>query len=303
VRKIKLSELFPLEEIIGDDIHIDGLNLLTKSTDFNSILSYVETTEFLVKLNSNNQIKAVIINNNLLEYYMNFTNRSLTYILSETPVLRFYSTHQKLIESGVFYEDFDFESKFGKDCRIELTAIIERGVIIGNNVAIAYGSIIRKGSIIEDNVSIGSNTVIGSEGFQVITTGMNREKIKHVGGVLIKRNSSIGDNCNICNSLFEGKTIIGSNVQIDNLVHVAHNCIVEDNVVLTAGVILCGSSTIMNGSWIGTNATILNNVKIGSNSMIGIGSVVTKDVSDSVVAFGVPAIEIRENRKQNFSRS
>ena len=300
MRKIKLSKLFALDDIIGDDIFIDGLNLMGKPTNFTSVLSYVESNKFLVNLNNNNQIKAVIANKNLLEYYKNSCDRSVTYILSETPEATFYTIHQKLIESGRFYDDFDFESKVGKNCSFEFTVVIERGVVIGNNVTIGHGSIIRKGSIIEDNVSIGSNTVIGSEGFQVVTTDINPKKIKHVGGVLVRSNSSIGDNCTICNSLFEEITTIGSNVQIDNLVHVAHNCIVEDNVVLTAGVILCGSSTIMNGSWIGTNSTIMNNIKIGRNSLIGIGSVVTKDVSDSIVAFGVPAKEIRKNQKQKL---
>lgn len=41
--------------------------------------------------------------------------------------------------------------------------------------------------------------------------------------------------------------------------------------------------------WIGANCVICPGVSIGDNTIIGAGSVVTKDVPDSVIAFGVPA--------------
>ena len=43
------------------------------------------------------------------------------------------------------------------------------------------------------------------------------------------------------------------------------------------------------GCWIGANAIILPGVTIGRNSVIGAGSVVTKSVTDGVVAAGIPA--------------
>ena len=46
---------------------------------------------------------------------------------------------------------------------------------------------------------------------------------------------------------------------------------------------------------IGAGATILPRIKIGRNVVIGAGAVVTKDIPDSVVAFGSPAKIIKEN--------
>lgn len=40
--------------------------------------------------------------------------------------------------------------------------------------------------------------------------------------------------------------------------------------------------------WIGANCTILPGVTIGNNAVIGAGSVVTKDIPESVVAVGNP---------------
>ena len=46
--------------------------------------------------------------------------------------------------------------------------------------------------------------------------------------------------------------------------------------------------------WIGSNVSIMPGITIGDNSVIGAGSVVTNDIPDNVVAFGVPCKVIRE---------
>jgi len=51
--------------------------------------------------------------------------------------------------------------------------------------------------------------------------------------------------------------------------------------------------------WIASNVTILPGVHIGDNSVIGAGSVVTKDVPESVFAAGNPAKIIREITKDD----
>lgn len=49
-----------------------------------------------------------------------------------------------------------------------------------------------------------------------------------------------------------------------------------------------GEIIIGDNVFIGENSTILYNVKIGNNVIFGAGSIVTKDISDGVVAAGVP---------------
>ncbi len=46
--------------------------------------------------------------------------------------------------------------------------------------------------------------------------------------------------------------------------------------------------TVGDNVWIGGNVTVLPGVNIGKNSVIGAGSVVTKDIPDSVLAYGNP---------------
>lgn len=47
--------------------------------------------------------------------------------------------------------------------------------------------------------------------------------------------------------------------------------------------------------WIGGGAIIMPGVTIGNNVVIGAGSVVTKDIPDNRIAYGVPCKVVREN--------
>ncbi|TKI69891.1 acyltransferase [Sulfurimonas crateris] len=55
-----------------------------------------------------------------------------------------------------------------------------------------------------------------------------------------------------------------------------------------------GKVTLKKNCKIGSHSTILPGVTIGKNSIIGAHSLVTDDIPDDVVAFGVPAKVIRE---------
>lgn len=48
--------------------------------------------------------------------------------------------------------------------------------------------------------------------------------------------------------------------------------------------------TLKHGSYIGLGASILPGVTVGTGSLVAAGSIVTKDVPDSVMAAGVPAV-------------
>jgi acetyltransferase-like isoleucine patch superfamily enzyme len=50
-----------------------------------------------------------------------------------------------------------------------------------------------------------------------------------------------------------------------------------------------GKVKIGNNVWMGENVTILKGVTIGDNVIIGIGSIVTKDIPSNSIAVGVPA--------------
>ncbi|MCI9368728.1 MAG: hypothetical protein HFH65_00100 [Lachnospiraceae bacterium] len=67
--------------------------------------------------------------------------------------------------------------------------------------------------------------------------------MKHFGGVIIGDNVEIGTNAYIDRGIID-YTYIGNNVKIDNLVHVAYNVQIQQNSMLVAGAIICGSADL-----------------------------------------------------------
>ncbi len=167
--------------------------------------------------------------------------------------------------------------------------------VIGRNVRIANNVTIECPTIIGDNTSIGSGTVIGTSGYGYFETPSGTQKmIPHFGGVSIGSNVEIGANVCIDRGTL-GDTIIKDNVKIDNLCHIAHNVIIEDNCFVIALSMLGGSAHLCEGAYIAPGVLVMNQATIGSRSLVGLGAVVTKDVEAGKVVVGMPAKPIRDN--------
>ncbi len=185
-------------------------------------------------------------------------------------------------------------------------AIIHPSVIIGQNVVIESDVTIGEGTVIEPNVTIfsgthigknciiRSNSSIGSSGF-----GFEREpcgkaiKFIHLGGVSIGDDVEVGS-CTCIAKGTLGNTIIEDGVKIDNLVHVAHNCIIRKNAFLIACSEISGGVTIGESAWIAPNASITQKVSVGDGALVGLGAVITKDVPERVVVAGNPGKQLRK---------
>lgn len=121
----------------------------------------------------------------------------------------------------------------------------------------------------------------------------------------IMSGAKIGENCTLGQNTFVGRDVkIGNNCKIQNNVSVYEGVTLEDGV-------FCGPSCVFTndpnpralyskngqylptlvryGASIGANATILCGITIGRQAFIGAGSVVTADVPDYAIVYGVPA--------------
>lgn len=180
----------------------------------------------------------------------------------------------------------------GENLFLGQNVVIESGCIIGDNVFIGHNSVICQNSVIGSNVRIGSLTNVGGSGF-----GFERDELGQYveilqnGKVIIEHYVNIGDGCTIDRAAI-GVTKICENVKIDNQVHIAHNCLIGKNTVVTAGVVLAGGVVIGDNCWLGPKSTINNGVHFPSNSILGIGSVLLKSKKVQGTYFGMPAIKI-----------
>ena len=88
------------------------------------------------------------------------------------------------------------------------------------------------------------------------------------------------------------KTIIGSNNLFMVYVHVAHNCVIHDRVILANCATLAGHVTLEKNAILGGLAGVHQFVKVGTYSMIGGLSKITMDVMPYCTADGRDEIKI-----------
>jgi len=87
---------------------------------------------------------------------------------------------------------------------------------------------------------------------------------------------------------------IGNHVLIMANSVVSHDVIVGDYTYITGGACISGLVTIGRSSYLGTNCSIIGKITIGDNVLIGMGSVVLKDVPSDSVYVGNPAKFLRK---------
>lgn len=200
-----------------------------------------------------------------------------------------------------------------KKARISDKAVIETKHI-GNNVSVGHFSFLCSDVIVGDNVTIGNNvsiecpctigsdtiigsgTVIGNDGYGFYTDENNRpKKVPHTGGVTIGCHVEIGANVCIDRGTIDN-TIIGDYVKFDNHIHIGHNVVIEENVMIMPLTCLAGSVHIEKNAYIAPGVIMMNQKRVGENSLLGMGSVVINDVPPDVVMAGVPAKILREKK-------
>ena len=213
------------------------------------------------------------------------------YILSENPRLDFIRALHYL-HNEIGFLSWQEESFIHATAQIGENVVIEKGCYIGENSTIDANTVIHKGTQIGNNCNIGSGTNIGSDGFGFERDENNKlHRFIHLGNVFIGDNVEIG----ALNSIARGtlnNTIIKDGVKTDNLVHIAHNCVIGKNTIITACAEISGGVVVGNNTWIGPNSSILQKISIGENSFVGIGAVVTKDVASNESVAGNPARRI-----------
>lgn len=84
------------------------------------------------------------------------------------------------------------------------------------------------------------------------------------------------------------KTVIGSNTLLMAYVHVAHDCIIGNNVILANAINMAGHVTIEDFAGVGGMTPIHQFVRIGKHVFIGGGLRVPKDVPPFILAAGEP---------------
>ncbi len=182
------------------------------------------------------------------------------------------------------------DAVIGDRCVIMANTVVGPSVTLGDDCRLFPQVSIREHCQIGDRVIINNGTVVGSEGFgyEVDEKGV-RTKIPQIGIVVVEDDVEVGSNACIDRARF-GITRIGKGAKIDNLVQIAHNCIIGDHCVIISQCGIAGSSVVGTRSILAGQSGIAGHLMIGDGALIGAQAGVTKDVAPGAYMIDFPAM-------------
>lgn len=189
---------------------------------------------------------------------------------------------------------------------------------LGNNVAIGPFTIVEAGAVIGDGTSVAGNALI-ARGARI-----GKECRIHHGAIIghepqdLKYNNEpttceLGDR-NVIREFATlhrgtgetGRTRIGNDNLLMGYVHIAHDCVLGSNIIMSNAAMLAGHVHVDDFAIIGGITPVHQFVRIGAHVMIGGGLRVPKDVPPFVRAAGEPLVFAGLNsvglRRRGFSR-
>lgn len=191
------------------------------------------------------------------------------------------------------------------------------GVMIGNNVSIGDRVVIHSGAVIYDGVTIGDDcvihanavvrercrlgkrcklqpgAVIGSDGFGYAPDGSSYYPIPQIGIVVLEDDVEIGANTTVDRAALEA-TLIKRGTKLDNLVQVAHNCVLGEDCMIVSLVGIAGSSKIGNHVTLAGQVGVTGHISIGDNVIVAAQSGVTNSLEGNAYYSGSPAMPHKE---------
>ena len=157
-------------------------------------------------------------------------------------------------------------AEIGRHTRIGANTVIGRGVTIGRNTEIGANAWIGFAHL-GDEVLIFPGVQIGTPGFGFASTPAGHTKTPQLGRVIIQDRVEIGANSAIDRGAL-GDTVIGEGTKIDNLVHIAHNCLIGRHCMIAGQVGFAGSATFGDFVFVGGKAGIADHAIVGSGARI-----------------------------------
>lgn len=192
-----------------------------------------------------------------------------------------------------------------KKAELDSTVTVEPNVVIGAGVKIGANTVVGANVVLAGNTEIGADNKI----FPGAAIGLEPQDLKYKGAPSVVR---IGDRnvirefVTINRATAEGEeTVIGNDNLLMAYVHVAHNCIIKDRVIIANSVSLAGHVEIDSKAVIGGMLGVHQFVHIGTMAMLGGMSRIERDVPPFMTVEGNPsrvrALNAVAFKRNNFS--
>lgn len=193
---------------------------------------------------------------------------------------------------------------------VDKTVELGADVFIGPNCVIESGAIIGDGTVLDANIFIGKNTKMGKNNkvypFAAIGTApqiLAMGTDSAVGSLEIGDNNQFREQVTIHPSMHEnGKTVIGDENFLMIGVHIGHDCLLEDKIVMSNYTQLSGHCKIETGVWLSGNVLLHQFVTIGRWSYAAGLAGINHDVPPFVIISGHYPLSVRGINKRGLSR-
>ena len=176
----------------------------------------------------------------------------------------------------------DPTARLGQDVSVGPYAIVGPHVTIGDGCAISAHAILERNVRLGTGVKVGYGSVLGSE----------PQDLKYKGDetwVEIGDDTIIREYCTVNRgTTATGKTTVGERCFIMTYVHLAHDCVVGNDVILANGIQMAGHVTVDDRAIISGLTPIHQFVRIGTYAFVGGASRVNQDVPPFTKAVGNP---------------
>lgn len=313
----EINEILKGELLGSTDRQIEGPEQLEKAG--NTHITFIGEKKYLRLWESSNACAAVIDEKFDIEPG---ENRALIKIknadLAMAQILELFDPGPPQFDEDIHPAAVVHETAIiGKGCKIGAGCFVGRDVVLGDGVVlypnvtvldetkIGNGTIVWSGTVIRERCEIGqfcifhNNVSIGADGFgyRPSEDGRGLVKIPQIGNVIIGNGVEIGANSCVDRGKFSS-TIIGDGCKIDNLVQIAHNCVLGRSCIMAGASGLAGSVTLGDGVIIGGSASIKDHLTLHSGAIVGAASGVMNDVPAGKTVLGYPASDARETLKQ-----
>ncbi|NCS88454.1 MAG: UDP-3-O-(3-hydroxymyristoyl)glucosamine N-acyltransferase [Ignavibacteria bacterium CG2_30_36_16] len=311
--EIKLTEIAKLVggTITGNgDINITGLAKIEEAKSGDLTFLYLDSYQ---KYFTNTQASAILVKPGF-----NKTREDITYIEVKDPNKSLTQIVVSLLPPKFPLEGIDktafvhTEAVVGKNTALGKNVVVSKGCKIGDNVKIFHNTVLLENaevgddSLIFQNVSVREEckigkrciihpgAVVGSDGFGFHPGEDGAwEKIPQIGNVIIEDDVEIGANVTIDRAAL-GSTLIKRGVKIDNLVQIAHNVVLGENIAIAAQAGISGSTKIGRNCLIAGQVGVVGHLEIADKVTIYAQSGVSKSITESgVTYFGSPAKEYK----------
>lgn len=186
--------------------------------------------------------------------------------------------------------------RIGRGTRIGANSVIGPGVQIGRDCVIGYNVSVGF-ALIGDRVRLLSGARIGEAGFGAAQSKAGPVDVPQLGRVILQDGVTVGANSCIDRGAYDD-TVIGENTKIDNLVMVAHNCIIGRNCLMAAHTGISGSCIVGDNVIFGGQAGIGDHIRIGEGARVAGGAGVLADIPAGETWSGYPAKPIRQSLRE-----